>query len=103
MLSFGLPDPGLTAKEQTMTRPNTPISPLRARMLEDLALRKLEPKTQASYIRAVEKLSAFLKRSPATAAPFFTRLAAFSSARFDSSSKSDAISPPSSSVRAHKS
>ena len=50
-----------------MTRPNTPISPLRARMLEDLALRKLEPKTQATYIRAVEKLSAFLKRSPATA------------------------------------
>ena len=50
-----------------MTRPNTPISPLRARMLEDLALRKLEPKTQAHYIRAVENLTAFLKRSPATA------------------------------------
>ena len=36
-------------------------------MLEDLSLRKLEPKTQATYIRAVEKLTAFLKRSPATA------------------------------------
>ena len=50
-----------------MTHPNTPISALRARMLEDLALRKLEPKTQAHYIRAVENLTAFLKRSPATA------------------------------------
>jgi len=50
-----------------MTHPNTPTSPLRARMLEDLALRKLEPKTQAHYIRAVENLTAFLKRSPATA------------------------------------
>ena len=50
-----------------MTHPNTPLSPLRARMLEDLALRKLEPKTQAHYNRAVENLTAFLKRSPATA------------------------------------
>jgi integrase/recombinase XerD len=67
MLSFGLPDPGSTAKEQSMTHHDKPLSPLRARMLEDLALRKFAPTTQAHYIRAVEKLSAFLKRSPATA------------------------------------
>ena len=50
-----------------MTRPDKPISPLRARMLEDLTLRKFAPTTQANYIRAVENLSAFIKHSPATA------------------------------------
>ena len=30
-------------------------------------MRKLEPKTQAGYLRAVRKLAAFLKRSPDTA------------------------------------
>lgn len=39
-----------------------PISPLRQRMLEDM--RKLEPRTQEAYIRAVRKLAAYLKRSP---------------------------------------
>jgi hypothetical protein len=29
------------------------ISPLRQRMLEDMRLRKLAPKTQAGYVRAV--------------------------------------------------
>lgn len=47
-----------------MTRTDTPISPLRARMLDDMAMRKLNPKTQAGYIRAVKNLAAFLKRSP---------------------------------------
>ena len=50
-----------------MTRPDKPLSPLRARMLEDLTLRKFAPTTQANYIRAVENLTAFIKRSPATA------------------------------------
>jgi site-specific recombinase XerD len=36
-------------------------------MLEDMHLRKLEPKTQTSYVRAVRKLAAFLERSPDTA------------------------------------
>jgi site-specific recombinase XerD len=36
-------------------------------MLEDMHLRKLEPKTQTSYVRAVRKLAVFLKRSPDTA------------------------------------
>ena len=30
------------------------ISPLRQRMLEDMALRKLSPQTQSAYIRAVK-------------------------------------------------
>ena len=41
-----------------------PISPLRQRMLEDMRMRKLEPRTQEAYIRAVRKLAAYLKRSP---------------------------------------
>ena len=43
------------------------VSPLRQRMLEDTRIRKFEPKTQASYLRAVRKLFAFLKASPDTA------------------------------------
>lgn len=44
-----------------------PISPLRARMLEDMTVRNFVPATQREYIRAVKKLAAFLKRSPDTA------------------------------------
>ena len=43
------------------------ISPLRQRMIEDMTLRRLSPKTQVGYIRAVVKLTRFLKRSPDTA------------------------------------
>jgi len=50
-----------------MTQSNKSISPLRQRMLDDMAMRKLHPATQATYLRAVIKLSQFLKRSPATA------------------------------------
>ena len=42
-------------------------SPLRQRMIEDMRMRKLEPRTQEAYIRAVRKLTEFLKRSPDTA------------------------------------
>ena len=42
-------------------------SPLRQRMIEDMTMRKLNPKTQSGYIRAVKKLTCFLGRSPATA------------------------------------
>jgi site-specific recombinase XerD len=45
----------------------TPISPLRQRMIEDMTVRKFGPATQKSYIRAVKALSEFLGRSPATA------------------------------------
>jgi site-specific recombinase XerD len=43
------------------------VTPLRQRMLEDMRLRKLEPRTQEAYIRAVRKLGAYLRRSPDTA------------------------------------
>jgi hypothetical protein len=33
---------------------DTPVSPLRRRMIEDMTIRKLAPKTQASYIRRQE-------------------------------------------------
>ena len=42
------------------------ISPLRRRMIEDMNLRHFSGNTQETYIRAVEKLAKFLKRSPAT-------------------------------------
>jgi len=42
-------------------------SPLRQRMIEDMRMRKLEPRTQEGYIRAVRKLTVYLQRSPDTA------------------------------------
>jgi hypothetical protein len=42
------------------------VTPLRQRMIDDMRMRKLEPKTQEAYIRAVRKLAAYLKRSPDT-------------------------------------
>jgi site-specific recombinase XerD len=36
-------------------------------MLDDMRMRKLEPKTQAGYLRAVRHLAVFLKASPDTA------------------------------------
>jgi len=38
-------------------------------MIEDMALRKLAPKTQSNYLRAVINLTCFLGRSPDTASP----------------------------------
>jgi hypothetical protein len=43
------------------------VSPLRQRMLDDMRMRKLEPKTQSAYVPAVRKLAAFLRRPPDTA------------------------------------
>ena len=43
------------------------VSPLRQRMIADMRMRRLEAKTQQAYVRAIIKLSAFLRRSPATA------------------------------------
>ena len=45
----------------------TPISPLRARMIEDMSVRKFGEKTQKNYIEYVKTFSTFLGRSPATA------------------------------------
>jgi len=44
-----------------------PISPLRRRMIDDMTMRKLAPRTQEGYIRAIKGFSAFLGASPDTA------------------------------------
>ncbi len=43
------------------------ISPLRRRMIEDMTIRKLVPKTQHDYVQRVKNFAAFLGRSPDTA------------------------------------
>ena len=43
------------------------VSPLRQRMIEDMRMRKLAPKTQTAYIRAVRRFTGFLGRAPDTA------------------------------------
>src|SRR6202162_6356339 len=43
------------------------ISPLRQRMIDDMRMRKFSPKTEDAYIRAVQRFTAFLGRSPDTA------------------------------------
>jgi integrase/recombinase XerD len=50
-----------------MDTSNQGISPLRQRMLEDMRMRKLSPKTQAAYIRSVRQLAGYLRRAPDTA------------------------------------
>ena len=47
-----------------MNTPTPKISPLRQRMIEDMRMRKLEPKTQSGYIRAVRHFTVWLGRSP---------------------------------------
>ena len=51
-----------------MTQFPQPITPLRQRMLDDMRMRKLAPKTQSHYIRAVRQFALYLGRSPDTAA-----------------------------------
>jgi integrase/recombinase XerD len=46
----------------------TPISPLRRRMIEDMTVRGFGEKTQSDYIRHVKNFTIFLGRSPDTAA-----------------------------------
>ena len=43
------------------------ISPLRRRMIEDMTIRKLAPKTQRDYVQRVKNFAAFLGRSPDSA------------------------------------
>ncbi len=52
-----------------MTHSNQSSSPLRQRMIDDMTLRKLSPKTQAAYLRAVVKFTRFFGRSPDLASP----------------------------------
>jgi len=40
------------------------ISPLRQRMIDDMTMRKLSPKTQVGYLRAVTKFTRFFGQSP---------------------------------------
>src|SRR5450631_3361167 len=46
--------------------PTQAVSPLRQRMIEDMTMRRLCPKTQTQYIRAVRRLAKFLGHSPDT-------------------------------------
>ena len=51
-------------------QPDTgPISPLRQRMLEDMAMHGLRDATQRDYLRFVRSFAAFLRRPPDTATP----------------------------------
>ena len=49
-----------------MSETNT-VSPLRQRMIEDMAARKLNPHTQRGHIYSCKRFAAWLKRSPDTA------------------------------------
>ena len=51
-----------------MSDTNT-VSPLRLRMIEDMAARKLNPHTQRGHIYSCRRFAAWLKRSPDTATP----------------------------------
>jgi site-specific recombinase XerD len=50
-----------------MTSPQANASPLRQRMIDDMHMRQLSPKTQDIYLRIVREFARFLGRSPDTA------------------------------------
>ncbi len=52
-----------------MTDSNKSVSPLRQRMIDDMTMRKLQPKTQAGYLRSVKNFTRFFGRSPDRAGP----------------------------------
>jgi len=47
-----------------MGESNRSISPLRQRMIDDMTMRKLSPKTQTGYLRAVKRFTRFFGDSP---------------------------------------
>ena len=47
-----------------MTESTKPMSALRQRMIEDMTMRKLSPKTQQGYVRSVKRFVHFFGRSP---------------------------------------
>src|SRR6516225_6109527 len=59
----------LYLKTRSTPMSEKPISPLRARMLEDMRVRNFGEPTQKDYIRHVKSFSIFLGRSPTTATP----------------------------------
>jgi len=50
-----------------MRESTKPISALRQRLLDDMAMRKLSVQTQRAYVRAVKNFTRFLGRAPDTA------------------------------------
>ena len=50
-----------------MTPSTQSITPLRQRMIDDMRMRKLAPKTQTHYLRIVRQFAGYLGRSPDTA------------------------------------
>ncbi|MGP0059179.1 MAG: phage integrase N-terminal SAM-like domain-containing protein, partial [Beijerinckiaceae bacterium] len=50
------------------------VSPLRQRMIDDMAARKLDPHTQRGHLSRCERFSAWLGRSPDTATADEVRL-----------------------------
>src|SRR6266849_1211305 len=54
-------------RDRSIPMTDQAISPLRRRMIEDMTIRKLAPKTQQGYIRNVRAFAAFLGRPPDTA------------------------------------
>lgn len=50
-----------------MTSAQPTVSPLRQRMIDDMRMRQLSPKTQANYLRIVREFTRYLGRSPDTA------------------------------------
>ncbi|MGF6266949.1 integrase/recombinase XerD [Paraburkholderia youngii] len=50
-----------------MTSSQPAVSPLRQRMIDDMRMRQLSPKTQYAYLRVVREVARFLHRSPDTA------------------------------------
>jgi len=50
------------------------ISPLQARMIEDMTARGLQAKTQTAHIRSCRRFAKWLERSPDTATPEDVRL-----------------------------
>ena len=44
-----------------------PVTPLRQRMLDDMAMHRMGARTQHDYVRHVRAFAAFLERSPDTA------------------------------------
>src|SRR5210317_1296546 len=59
--------PHFTIRSRAMTQTTQSVSPLRQRMIDDMMMRKLSPKTQYQYIRSVKNLTRYLGRSPDTA------------------------------------
>src|SRR6201994_4979190 len=60
--------PSAQGEDPMSMQPVSPaVSPLRQRMLEDMALRGLREETRRDYVRFVRSFAAFLRRPPDTA------------------------------------